>query len=255
MLLKSHMPGTKHPILSAKSLSFSKGETKELASTWEKSHIPEYCLGTQVPKKTQVLWLNTPMGKSELQRLSFHPWKNRFLSSYRTIIIWQFKIVIYFLSGIYHVSCALNPQLKFLDATYVQDASEGSHITGCSLFHSLLRVCLIHSESKKPEALQSTPLHLHLWKGPPLGQQGQSPGWRTGEDYTRVQIRSWKGRGWGEQEPVRDDSCKILLWICLQSWDLKKLYQASLFSAYPMSNLKKSVYFVRCLNMELFLHP
>lgn len=162
MLLKSHMPGTKHPILSAKSLSFSKGETKELASTWEKSHIPEYCLGTQVPKKTQVLWLNTPMGKSELQRLSFHPWKNRFLSSYRTIIIWQFKIVIYFLSGIYHVSCALNPQLKFLDATYVQDASEGSHITGCSLFHSLLRVCLIHSESKKPEALQSTPLHLHL---------------------------------------------------------------------------------------------
>lgn len=98
-------------------------------------------------------------------------------------------------------------------------------------------------------------LHLHLWKGPPLGQQGQSPGWRTGEDYTRVQIRSWKGRRWGEREPVRDNSCKILLWICLQSWDLKKLYQASLFSAYPMSNLKKSVYFVRCLNMEFFLHP
>lgn len=166
------MPGTKHPILSAKSLFFSKGETKEPASTWEKSHIPGYCLGTQVPKKTPVLWLNTPMGKSKLQRLSFHPWKNRFLSSYWTIIIWQFKIVIYFLSGIYHVSCALNPQLKFLDATYVQDTSEGNHITGCSLFHSLLRICFIHSESKKPEALQSIPLHLHLWKGPPLSSKG-----------------------------------------------------------------------------------
>lgn len=64
-----------------------------------------YCLGTQVPKKTQVLWLNTPMGKSNLQRLSFHPWKNRFLSSYWTIIIWQFKIVL--LLPKWYLSCVL----------------------------------------------------------------------------------------------------------------------------------------------------
>lgn len=73
------------------------------------------------------------MWKSKIQRLGFYPWENRFLSSYWTIIIWQFKIVIYFISGIYHVSCALNPQLKFLDATFVQDTSEGSDITGGSL--------------------------------------------------------------------------------------------------------------------------
>lgn len=48
-------------------------------------------------------------------------------------MIWQFKIVIYFISGIYHVSCALNPRLKFLDATYVQITSQGSDITSQSL--------------------------------------------------------------------------------------------------------------------------
>lgn len=45
------------------------------------------------------------MWKSKLQRLSFHPWENRFFSSYSTIIIWQFKIVIYFIK--WHLSCVL----------------------------------------------------------------------------------------------------------------------------------------------------
>lgn len=93
------------------------------------------------------------MWKPKLQRLGFHPWENRFLSSYSTIIIWQFKTVIYFISGIYHVCCALNPQLKFLDATYVQNTSEGSDITGCSRSHSRFRICFIHPASEKPEAL------------------------------------------------------------------------------------------------------
>lgn len=44
--------------------------------------------------------------------------------------------------------------------------------------------------------------------------QGRSPGWRTGEDYTGAQIKL-KGKKVGEQGPVRDDSCKIMLWIYL----------------------------------------
>lgn len=156
------MPGIKYPIFSANSLFLSKRETKEHVSIWKRNPYTRILSRTKVPKKPTYYGWTHPCGSLNFKGSVSTLGKNRFLSSYSTIIIWQFKIVIYFVSGIHHVFCALNPQLKFLDATYVQNMSEGSDITGCShsLSDFLLRNCFTHSEFKKPEALQSTPIRL-----------------------------------------------------------------------------------------------
>lgn len=73
---------------------------------WEKSYTPRYYLGTRVPKKTKYCGKTHPCESLNFKGSASTPGENRFLSSYSTIIIWQLKTVIYFLSGIYHVCCA-----------------------------------------------------------------------------------------------------------------------------------------------------
>lgn len=148
--------------IQCKLFSSAKEKPRNKSLYGKKTHIPEYYLGQRSLKNSSVMVEHTHVevwtSKAQFSTLG----KNRFLSSSSTIIIWQFKIVIYFVSDIHHVTCALNPQLKFLDAMYVQNMSEGSDITGCShsLSDFLLRNCFPHSEFKKPEALQSTPIPL-----------------------------------------------------------------------------------------------
>ena len=101
------------------------------------------------PKKTPKYYGWThPCGNPNFKG-HFHPWENRFLSSYSTIIIWQLKIVICFRSGIYHVSCALNPQLK-ISRCHVCTGHVRSkwYYWLLSLSHSLPRICFIEAESR-----------------------------------------------------------------------------------------------------------
>lgn len=166
------MPGIKYPMLSVKPLFPAKEKPRNHPPHGKNPTYQGIIWGLRSLKNPTVLWLNTPMWKSTFQRFCSHTWENRFLSSYSTIMIWRFKIVLYFVSSIYHVPCALNPQLKFLDATYVQITSQGSDYNSVS--PSLSLICfphssslllsslplipsqdLLHSESKKPEAPQS----------------------------------------------------------------------------------------------------